>query len=138
MHRIAIVVSETNDFITDRLLDGALNEFPDAVVVEVAGAFELIAATRKAFDAGFEGVVALGVIIRGETPHFEYIANAVTHGLSLIAAEGRAVSFGVLTVDTVAQASDRAGGSLGNKGVEAARALASLLAAFRNLQAHAS
>lgn len=136
--RVAIVLSRTNDFITEKLCEGAVGELRsrfvgDVVVVEVAGAFELVAAARRVLDDGFHGVVAIGVVIRGNTPHFEYISSAVTDGLTLIASEGRAVTFGVLTVDTIEQAAERAGGALGNKGAEAALALLQMLSAFERL-----
>lgn len=134
--RIAIVVSRTNDFVTEKLLDGALGELGGAdeiVIIDVAGAFEVISATRKAFDAGYHGVIAIGAVIRGDTPHFEYISNAVTNGLAAISAEGHAIAFGILTVDSATQAAERAGGALGNKGQEAALALLQLLSAAQRL-----
>jgi 6,7-dimethyl-8-ribityllumazine synthase len=137
--RIAVVVAMTNDFVTGRMLDGALGELQAAgeatvTVVEVAGAFELIEAAATAFGRGAVGVVALGAIIRGETPHFDYIATAVANGLARLAAEGKPVAFGVLTTDTVGQATDRAGGALGNKGAEAATALLQSLNASRRME----
>lgn len=138
--RIAVVVSRTNDFITARLRDGAVARLraagiDDPVVVEVAGAYELVTATRVALDSGCAGVVAIGAIVRGDTPHFDYIAQGVTSGLTQLAAAGHAVSFGVLTVDTVEQAAARSGGALGNKGAEAAEALLQLVVAMARLRA---
>ncbi|MEK8023913.1 MAG: 6,7-dimethyl-8-ribityllumazine synthase [Candidatus Hydrogenedentota bacterium] len=136
--RIAIVLSRTNDFLTEKLCEGALSELrafgvTGTVVMEVAGAFEIVAASAHAFACGYDGVVAIGVVIRGQTPHFEYISGAVTDGLTRLASEGKAVTFGILTVDNVQQASDRSGGPLGNKGAEAAAALLQLLSAFEKL-----
>ena len=124
MYRIAIVASEYNTVIMDLLIDGArraLKDQKEVRLIRVPGSFEVpfaakAAATSKKYDA----VVALGCVLRGETPHFEYISNAVSQALQQVALEtGVPVAFGVLTVDTVQQAIDRSGDS-GNKGAEAA------------------
>jgi 6,7-dimethyl-8-ribityllumazine synthase len=140
---IVIVVSRTNEFVTERLLEGALAELRShgidrATVLDVAGAFELVPAAAGAFAAGAEGVVALGAVIRGQTPHFEFVAGAATDGLTALASAGRPVTFGVLTAENVAQAMERAGGALGNKGGEAVLALLQLLSGLRRLRDHAS
>ncbi len=137
--RVAVIVSRTNEFVTERLLEGAISELrsagcADVTVVDVAGSFELVAAAAAAFDLGAEGVVTLGAVIRGETPHFEYICTAVANGLAALCSEGRPVTFGVLTTDDTAQAAARAGGALGNKGAEAARALLQILSATERMQ----
>ncbi len=137
--RVAVVVSRTNEFITSRMAEGAVGALrsagiDDPTVVDVAGAYELVTAARAAFDGGHAGVVAIGAIVRGETPHFDYIAQGVTFGLTQLAAAGHAITFGVLTVDTVEQGVARAGGALGNKGAEAAEALVQLMVAAARLR----
>jgi 6,7-dimethyl-8-ribityllumazine synthase len=129
--RVAILVSRYNELVTTRLLDGALaccaeSGVPrdEIDVVWVPGAFELSAAAAAAAGTGrYTCLVALGAVIRGETPHFEYVAGSAANGLTHVAVRHAiAVGFGVLTVDTLQQAVDRAGGSAGNKGHEAAAA----------------
>ena len=127
--RFAIVVSKYNDFVTDRLQAGALEALTSAgvardlvTVVRVPGAFELPLAAQHAAESGrFDAVVCLGCLIRGETPHFEYISSAVAHGLtSAAAATGIPLAFGVLTTNSVEEALARAGDGPTNKGHEAA------------------
>ena len=129
--RVAILASRYNELITGRLLEGALAccreagvPREDVDVVWVPGAFELpVAAAAAAGTKRYACVVALGAVIRGETPHFEYVAGEAARGLNAVAvAHALPVGFGVLTVDTMQQALDRAGGSAGNKGHEAAAA----------------
>lgn len=130
-HRFAVVVSSYHDFVTDRLQAGALaalaaaNVATDRVtVVRVPGAFEVPIAARRAAETGqFDAVVCLGCLIRGATPHFEYIASAVAHGLTAAAADtGVPMTFGVLTTNSVEEAIERAGEGPSNKGWEAAAA----------------
>ena len=129
--RVAILASRYNELITSRLLEGALAccreagvPREDVDVVWVPGAFELpVAAAAAAGTKRYACLVALGAVIRGETPHFEYVAGEAARGLNAVAvAHALPVGFGVLTVDTMQQAVDRAGGSVGNKGHEAAAA----------------
>jgi len=129
--RFAVVVSRYNDFVTDRLQTGALAALTaagakaDAVtVVLVPGAFEIPVAAQRAAQSGrFDAVVCLGCIIRGETPHFEFIASAVANGLtSAASATGVPITFGVLTTNSVEEAIERAGEGPSNKGYEAAAA----------------
>jgi len=128
---VAILVSRYNELVTARLLEGAraccekAGVPPDQVdVVWVPGAFELpVAAATAAAGGRYACLVALGAVIRGETPHFEYVAGETTRGLGEVALRYRLpVGFGLLTVDTMQQAVERAGGSAGNKGYEAAEA----------------
>jgi 6,7-dimethyl-8-ribityllumazine synthase len=129
--RVAILASRYNELITSRLLEGALaccaeaGVPRDAVdVVWVPGAFELpVAAAAAAGTQRYACLVALGAVVRGDTPHFDYVAGEAARGLAAVAV-GHAlpIGFGVLTVDTMQQAVDRAGGSAGNKGHEAAAA----------------
>lgn len=130
-HTFGIVVSRFNDFITRRLLDGALDCLrrhgvaDDAVqVVYCPGAFEIPQIVQKLAAGGScDVVVALGCVIRGETPHFEYISNAVSTGLMRVSLESQVpVVFGVLTTDSLEQAIERAGSKGGNKGWDAALA----------------
>ena len=134
--RVAILVSRYNELITSRLLEGARAACRDAGLAEgdldvvwLPGAYELPAAAAAAAESGrYSAVVALGAVIRGDTPHFEFVAGEAARGLNAVAVRhALPVAFGVLTVDTMQQATDRAGGSAGNKGREAAEA--ALLAA---------
>ncbi|HEU5171744.1 MAG TPA: 6,7-dimethyl-8-ribityllumazine synthase [Gemmatimonadales bacterium] len=129
--RVAIIVSRYNEVVTARLLDGALACCAEAGiareaidVVWVPGAYELPVAAAAAAAAGRYGcLVALGAVIRGETPHFDYVAGEASRGLGQVALEQRVpVGFGLLTTDTMEQAVARAGGAAGNKGYEAAAA----------------
>lgn len=142
--RVAIVVSRFNELITRHLLDGARSALraagvPDNAVdvVWVPGAFELpVAAEAAAATGRYSCLVALGAVIRGDTPHFEYVAGEAARGLGQVAVRhALPVAFGVLTVDTLEQATDRAGGVAGNKGYEAAEsalATADVLAQLRS------
>src|SRR6476660_8468349 len=128
--RFAIVVSRFNDFVTDRLQTGALGAFAkagvaatDLTVVRVPGAFEIPIAAQHAAESGrFDAIVCLGCVIRGETPHFEYIASAVAQGITHAAsATGVPMAFGVLTTNSAEEALARAQGTgTSNKGYEAA------------------
>lgn len=140
--RIAIVVSRFNDFVTDRLLTGAQEALSeqglDAANVEVLrvpGAFEIpIAAQRVAETGRVAAVVCLGCLIRGATPHFEYIASACAHGLTAAAAAtGVPMAFGVLTTNSVEEALERAVAGDANKGREAALAALEMARLFATL-----
>jgi len=140
--RFALVVSKYHDFVTDRLRDGALAALAaagvrpdDITIVRVPGAFELPIAARHAAGSGrYQAIVCLGCLIRGATPHFEYIASAVAHGIMDAAGEtGVPIAFGVLTTDNEAQAAERAQPGRGNKGWEAAAAAIDMARLFRTL-----
>ena len=127
--RYAIVAGRFNAFITERLVAGARDAFvrhgigkDDIDLIWVPGAFEIPFAVRRVVDSGrYQAAVALGAVIRGATPHFDYVAGACVDGLACINAEGRIpVVLGVLTTDTIEQAVERAGTKSGNKGAEAA------------------
>lgn len=137
--RVAVVASRFNETIVKNLVDGAVdclrrhgvNE-EDVSIAWVPGAFEIpVVARRLAASGDVHAVVCLGVVIRGETAHFDFVAGGAAQGISAIAQEtGVPVTFGVLTTETAEQAADRAGGKMGNKGFEAALAaieMASLL-----------
>lgn len=142
--RFAICVSRFNSFITDALLAGALDTLKrhgvddDAIdVYRCPGTFELTGLVRKVVDSGdYAGVVTLGCVIRGGTPHFEYVSGEVSKGIGQIAGNAAcAVTFGVLTCDTVEQAIDRAGVKAGNKGGEAAVACIEMVNLYGKLGA---
>lgn len=142
--RIAVAVARFNEMVTQKLLDGALDaltrhgvRLADVDIVWVPGAWELPMATRHllAMDR-YDAVIALGAVIRGETPHFDYVAGGAARGLQQAAAEfDTPVTFGVLTCDTMEQARDRAGGAHGNKGWDAALAALELVDLFDRLDA---
>lgn len=143
MPRVLIAVSRYNASITDAMLEGAIEAYTDRFsagesleIVGVPGAFELTTAARAAAASGrFDGVVALGCIIRGETPHDQYIAHAVAQGLAgVTVSSGMPVAFGVLTVNNAAQARARAGGKKGNKGREAMEALLDTIEVVRVIE----
>jgi len=130
-YRFALVVSKYNEFVTDRLQAGALEALTGAgvaasevTIVRVPGAIELPLAAQHAAESGrFDAIVCLGCVIRGETPHFEYICSAVAHGLTAAAAAtGIPMAFGVLTTNSVEEALARAADGPANKGREAALA----------------
>jgi 6,7-dimethyl-8-ribityllumazine synthase len=140
--RVGIVVSRFNEFITEQLANGALSTLAkhgcshdDISVVKVPGAWEL-ALAAKALAARCDAVIALGAVIRGDTPHFDYVAGGATDGLNEVSlTSGVPVAFGVLTTDNMQQAMDRAGGKSGNKGAEAAEVaieMVNLLKALRS------
>ena len=140
--RFALVVSRYHDFVTDRLQAAALAALDEAevlsddiTVIKVPGAFEIPLAAQRAAETGqFDAVVCLGCLIRGGTPHFEYIASAVAHGItSAAAATGIPMAFGVLTTNSVEEAIERAGSGSSNKGWEAARAAIEMTATIKKL-----
>jgi 6,7-dimethyl-8-ribityllumazine synthase len=122
--KFGIVVSRFNDFICEHLLSGAMDAHPkraedgDIEVFKVPGAFEIPQAAKKvALSKRFDAVICLGAVIRGSTPHFEYIAAEVSKGVAMVGLEGEVpVTFGVLTTDNLEQAIERAGTKAGNKG----------------------
>jgi len=131
-YKIAIVLSRFNQFISGHLLAGALEalgklgvEEDNIEVYKVPGAFEIpLLAKKLAAKKQVDGLICLGALIRGDTPHFDYLSSEVTKGLSQVAIEeGLPISFGILTVETVEQAIERAGTKAGNKGYEAALAI---------------
>ncbi|MCA1850581.1 MAG: 6,7-dimethyl-8-ribityllumazine synthase [Acidobacteria bacterium] len=136
----AVVASRWNDFLTSRLVEGALDALErlgaqekSVEVFRVPGSFEIPLLARKLADSGkFDAVVCVGTLIRGETPHFEYIASEVTKGIAQAGMEsGVPVVYGVVTADTLEQAIDRAGVKAGNKGFEAAMAAVELVNLYK-------
>jgi 6,7-dimethyl-8-ribityllumazine synthase len=140
--RFAIVASRFNHFVVDRLVEGAMDalvrhgaEPKTITVVRVPGAWELpLVARRLAASAKLDAVIALGAVIRGSTPHFDYVAGEATKGLSAAAGASRVpIAFGVLTTDTIEQAIERAGTKAGNKGWDAAVCAIEMVALARAL-----
>ena len=144
--KVAIVAARFNAFIVDRLVDGALAALEgaggsegDVTVVRVPGAFELAPAARRVLDrGGVDAVICLGCVIRGDTPHFDYVAGAAADGIGELARTGKVpVVFGVLTTDTVEQAAERAGltEGNGNKGADCALAALEMASVYAQLEA---
>jgi 6,7-dimethyl-8-ribityllumazine synthase len=140
---MAIVAARFNDFIVDRLVDGAVAtcrmhglDEADLTLVRVPGAFEMpLAVAKVASSRRYDAIIALGCVIRGGTPHFEYVAGECVSGLSRIALEQDVpVAFGVLTVDSIEQAIERAGTKAGNKGSEAALSAIEMATLARQLK----
>jgi len=135
-YRIGLVVSRFNSFLTDKLLDGALDALKkfgadeaDLSIYKVPGSFETPFAVKKLAASGkVDGIVCLGALVRGETPHFDFLAAEVTKGLAQISLEsGLPVTMGILTVDSIEQGIDRSGAKSGNKGWDAAASLVEVL-----------
>jgi 6,7-dimethyl-8-ribityllumazine synthase len=140
--RFALVSSRWNDFLTARLVEGALDALgrlgADEGAVEhfrVPGSFEIPLAALKAAQSGrFDAVVCLGTVIRGQTPHFEYVAGEVTKGVAHVSLQtGVPVLYGIVTADTLEQAIDRAGVKAGNKGFEAAMSAVEMVNLFKDV-----
>jgi 6,7-dimethyl-8-ribityllumazine synthase len=138
--KIGIVVSRFNSFLSERLLEGALEALQkmgaqeaDLAVYKVPGSFEVPLAAKKLAQAkAVDGILCIGALIRGDTPHFDYLSAEVTKGLAQIAMDdGVPVSFGILTVDSVEQGIERAGTKAGNKGYDAAFSLVETLSMLK-------
>ncbi len=141
--RIALLVSRFNSFVVESLLQGAIDTLQrhgadprDLQIVRVPGAWEMpVVAQRLAASKRFDAIIALGAVIRGGTPHFEYVAGECTKGLSTVSLKyDIPVAFGVLTVDTIEQAIERAGTKAGNKGAEAAMSTIEMINLLRTLE----
>lgn len=141
--RIALLVARFNGFIVESLLAGAIDtlkrhgaEDRDLEIIRVPGAFEMpIAAQRLAATKKYDAIVALGAVIRGGTPHFEYVAGECTKGLSSVSLNHDIpIAFGVLTVDSIEQAIERAGTKAGNKGGEAAMSIIEMVSLLKEIK----
>lgn len=130
--KVAILASRFNDFIVDKLVGGAVDalvrhgaEREDLVIVRIPGAFEMPLVAKKLAQSGtYDGIVCVGAVIRGATPHFDVVVNECAKGLAAVSMEfGMPLGFGVLTTDNLEQAIERAGSKAGNKGVDAAMAM---------------
>ena len=142
--RFGVVIARFNDFIVEPLLRGALDALKrhgasdkQIEIVRVPGAFDLPVVVRKlALSRRYEALITLGAVIRGQTPHFDYVAGECASGIARIALEsGVPIAFGVLTTDTMEQAVDRAGGKAGNKGADAALTALEMANLLRRLDA---
>jgi 6,7-dimethyl-8-ribityllumazine synthase len=140
--RFAIVVSRFNEFISSKLVGGALDALQrhgakeeQIALVKVPGAFEIpMAAQRLARSGNYDAVICLGAVIRGATPHFDYVASEVSKGIAQVALDtGIPVAFGVLTTDSLEQAIERAGAKSGNKGWDAAMAAMEMVNLFKSM-----
>jgi 6,7-dimethyl-8-ribityllumazine synthase len=141
--RFAFVAARFNDFVVEPLIRGALDALKrhgatdrQVEIVRVPGAFDIpIVARKLAMSRRYDALIALGAVVRGQTPHFDYVAGECASGLARIALEsGVPVAFGVLTTDTMEQAVDRAGGKAGNKGTDAALAAIEMANLLRRLE----
>ena len=141
--RFGLVVSQFNSLVTERLQAGAIDALcrhgvqdNDIDVVLVPGAFDIPLFSKKMATSGrYHALICLGAVIKGETPHFDYIASAMTQGVKeIMLSHGLPVTFGVLTTETVDQALDRAGAKLGNKGAEVAVAAIEMVNALKELE----
>jgi 6,7-dimethyl-8-ribityllumazine synthase len=144
--RIALLASRFNDLVVSRLVEGARDALlrhgiddDDLSLIRVPGAFELpLTADKLAASGRFVAIVALGCVVRGDTAHFDYVAGGAANGLMQVSLDhGLPVGFGVLTVDTLEQALDRAGGKAGNKGADAAMAVVEQLNLLAQLESQA-
>ncbi len=142
--RVALLVARFNSFVVESLLSGALDclkrhgaEEQDMTIIRVPGAFEMpLVAKQLAASKKYDAIIALGAVIRGGTPHFEYVAGECTKGLASVGMEfNLPIAFGVLTVDSIEQAIERAGTKAGNKGVEAAMSAIEMLDLMKKLGA---
>ena len=140
--RIAIVANRFNDFVVDRLVGGAVDyltrhgaERENLTLVRIPGAFELPVVCRKLAASGkYDGILALGAVIRGATPHFDFVSSEATKGIAQVSLQfGMPIGFGLLTTDNLEQAIERAGSKGGNKGMEAASALLETLRVMEQL-----
>jgi len=142
--KIGIIVSRFNNFITEKLLEGAVDGLKshggnedDITVVRVPGAFEIpLVADKMASSGSYDALVCLGAVIRGDTPHFEYVSDAVTRGLvEAVSNHGIPIGFGILTTNNVEQAMERSGSKDANKGYEAALTAVEMIHVIRQLPA---
>lgn len=140
--KIAIISSRFNHIITDRLVEGAKDAFlrhggneENLSLILVPGAFEIPMVLKKVVESGkFDAVCCVGAIIRGSTPHFDYVSAETTKGIANVSLKyNKPVTFGVLTTDNIEQAIERAGSKAGNKGFEAMSGLIELISLYRNL-----
>ena len=140
--KVGIVVSRFNSFICERLLEGATDTLvrhnaddDDIDVVRVPGAFEIPLVAKKLATSGrYDGVICLGAVIRGATPHFDYVCSEVSKGVATVSLDTDIpIAFGVITTDTIEQAIERAGSKAGNKGAEAAMVVIEMLNLFKAL-----
>ena len=142
MGRFALVVGRWNSFVVERLVEGAIDILrrhgvPDSQIsiIRTPGAFEIPLVCKKVTQSGnYDAIIALGAVIRGGTPHFEYVAGECTKGISQVSLDsGIPIAFGILTVDSIEQAIERAGAKAGNKGAEAALSVLEMVSLLDNI-----
>lgn len=142
-YKFAFVVARFNEFLTDSLLQGALDTFyrqggkeENVAVVKVPGAFEIPLGVRQIAQTGqYDAIICLGVVIRGATPHFEYVSSGATSGIASLSLEtGIPVTFGILTTDTIEQAVERAGTKAGNKGRDATQSAIEMVNLLKKIE----
>jgi len=142
-YKYALIVSRFNNFITEKLQEGAVDALlrsgatkDEIDILKVPGAFEIpLVAKRCAASGKYDAVICLGTVIRGETPHFDFVANEVTKGIAVLNLEfSTPVSYGIITADNTEQAIERAGNKMGNKGFSAAQAAIELLNLFKDAE----
>jgi 6,7-dimethyl-8-ribityllumazine synthase len=140
--KFAVIVSRFNDFISSKLVEGAMDALKrhgavddNVTLVKVPGAFEIpVAAKRLAAKGDFDAIICLGAVIRGATPHFDYVASEVAKGIAAVSLDSNVpITFGVLTTDNLEQAIERAGSKAGNKGWDAAMAAMEMASLFGSL-----
>jgi 6,7-dimethyl-8-ribityllumazine synthase len=139
--KFAIVVSRFNDFITGRLLEGAVDALKrhgaaekDITVVKTPGAYEIPLVCEKLAGGAYDAIICLGAVIKGETPHFDFVAQETAKGIAAVSMKHKLpVAFGVITAETLEQAIERAGVKHGNKGAEAAVSAIEMANLFKNL-----
>lgn len=139
--KFAVLVSRFNSFISEKLIDGAVDALVrngakdgDITIVKVPGAFEIPAAAKILVNKGYDAVICLGAVIRGATPHFEYVASEASKGVAQVSMESKVpVIFGILTTDSLEQAIERAGSKSGNKGWDAAIAAIEMVNLYQEL-----
>ena len=139
--KFAIVVSRFNDFITGRLLDGAVDSLKrhgasdgDITVVKTPGSYEIPLVCEKLASGGYSAIICLGAVIKGETPHFDFVAQETAKGIAAVSLKHKVpVAFGVITAENLEQAIERAGVKHGNKGAEAAVSAIEMANLFKNL-----
>lgn len=140
--KVAIIVARFNDFINSKLLEGAIDTYirhggqeTDLTIIRVPGAFEIpLVCAKLATNKNYDGIVALGTVIRGATPHFDYVASEVSKGIAQVTLNtGMPIGFGVLTTENIEQAIERAGTKSGNKGGDAMLSLIEMMDLLRQL-----
>ncbi len=138
---VAIIVSRFNSFITEKLLNGAEDAFlrhngdkDNITVIKVPGAFEIPMVLSRLIEKEYDGILCLGAVIRGSTPHFDFVANETSKGIAQLALKSKMpISFGVLTTDTIEQAIERAGTKMGNKGFDSMVSLIETINVYKNI-----
>ena len=139
--KFAVVVSRFNDFITGRLLEGAVDALKrhgaaekDITVVKTPGAYEIPVVCEKLAAGGYDAIICLGAVIKGDTPHFDFVAQETAKGIAMVSMKHKVpVAFGVITAETLEQAIERAGVKHGNKGAEAATSAIEMANLFKSL-----